>query len=364
MRNYGVLKRGLWFLWMVCVAVASHPDHGLAAENWNPAVNMGPVINSPATEKAPEISPDGLTLYFSHNSPLGDINIFYSQWDGSAWGPPIDMGGVVNSSPQNDWGPTLAGDGNTMYFASNRPGGYGGYDIYRTRRVGGVWQPPQNVGPTINSNVGELGQDTNPEETVLWFVRGWPEPRPTNEDIFYSVKVNGQWTTPVQWELNTPYLEDNPDISPDGNKLYFTAIYDTIYGGGYGSFDIWLSERIGGVWQTPVNLGPAINTVYHDANPSISNDGQTLFFTRGDAPGGYGGFDLYWATWAAPSPGDLNCDAVVNTLDIEPFVLALLDPAGYATAYPNCQIALADISGDGMVNGLDIEQFVLLLTGR
>lgn len=139
--------------------VATRAVSPLAAENWNPAVNMGPTINSPLTEKAPEISPDGMTLYFSHHSPMGDINIYYSQWDGSAWGPPIDIGGVVNSF-QNDWGPTLTRDGNTLYFASNRPGGYGGYDIYVTRRAGGVWQSPQNVGPTINSSVGELGQDT------------------------------------------------------------------------------------------------------------------------------------------------------------------------------------------------------------
>ena len=63
-----------------------------AAENWNPAINMGPVINSPLTGKASCISPDGLTLYFSHDSPQGDINIFYSQWNGSAWGVQVDIG--------------------------------------------------------------------------------------------------------------------------------------------------------------------------------------------------------------------------------------------------------------------------------
>jgi hypothetical protein len=61
--------------------------------------------------------------------------------------------------------------------------------------------------------------------------------------------------------------------------------------------------------------------------------------------------------------GDLNCDGVINTLDIEAFILALLDPDGYALMYPDCDRMLADINGDGAVNTLDIEAFVALLTG-
>jgi hypothetical protein len=61
--------------------------------------------------------------------------------------------------------------------------------------------------------------------------------------------------------------------------------------------------------------------------------------------------------------GDLNCDGVVNGFDIDPFVLALANPAGYGAAYPDCDRALADINGDGGVDGFDIDPFVILLTG-
>jgi probable HAF family extracellular repeat protein len=61
--------------------------------------------------------------------------------------------------------------------------------------------------------------------------------------------------------------------------------------------------------------------------------------------------------------GDLNCDGLVNTFDIDPFVLALTDPAGYAAAFPGCSISAADINQDGAVNTFDIDPFVLLLTG-
>jgi hypothetical protein len=61
--------------------------------------------------------------------------------------------------------------------------------------------------------------------------------------------------------------------------------------------------------------------------------------------------------------GDMNCDGLVNNFDITPFVLALSSPAGYAEAYPDCDIANGDINGDGLVNNFDITPFVALLTG-
>ena len=64
---------------------------------------------------------------------------------------------------------------------------------------------------------------------------------------------------------------------------------------------------------------------------------------------------------AASQPGDLNCDCRVNALDIEPFILALFDPEGYGTAYPDCDRLLGDLNADGVVNALDIEPFVEVL---
>jgi len=157
-----------------------------------------------------------------------------------------------------------------------------------------------NLGPIVNSAGGELGQDISADGSVLWFSRGWPEGTPTDEDIYYAIKVEGHWTEPVPWELNTPFLEDNPNVSADGLRLYFTAIYETIYGGGYGSFDVWVSEKVGGLWQSPVNLGPGVNTAYHDANPSISADDRIMYFTS-NRPGAYGGFDLYSSIREAPT---------------------------------------------------------------
>jgi T5SS/PEP-CTERM-associated repeat protein len=68
-------------------------------------------------------------------------------------------------------------------------------------------------------------------------------------------------------------------------------------------------------------------------------------------------------TLKIPPVGDVNCDGLVNSFDIDPFVLALTNPAGYAAAYPHCSHLQADVNNDGAVNSFDIDPFVLLLTG-
>ena len=83
------------------------------------------------------------------------------------------------------------------------------------------------------------------------------------------------------------------------------------------------------------------------------------FFGELEPPTLLGVFTVYDTTHL----GDLNCDGVVDAFDIDPFVLALTDPAGYQSAYPTCNIDNADCNDDGDVNGFDIDPFVLLLTG-
>jgi hypothetical protein len=62
-------------------------------------------------------------------------------------------------------------------------------------------------------------------------------------------------------------------------------------------------------------------------------------------------------------PGDVNCDGEIDAFDIDPFVLALTDPAGYVAKYPDCDVTLADITEDGYADAFDIDPFVKLLTG-
>jgi hypothetical protein len=70
----------------------------------------------------------------------------------------------------------------------------------------------------------------------------------------------------------------------------------------------------------------------------------------------------HWDLVVRPAElGDLNCDCSLNAFDIEPFLVALIDPAGYAVAYPDCDIRLADVNGSGSIDSFDIEPFIDLL---
>lgn len=106
-----------------------------------------------------------------------------------------------------------------------------------------------------------------------------------------------------------------------------------------------------------------------DPNPCVPQgaccyaDGSCAVSTQAACTGSWLGADIACDPNPCHQPGDLDCDGSVDASDIGPFVLALIDEAGYEAAYPDCNRMLADCSGDGSVNGLDIEVFIFLLIG-
>ena len=143
-------------------------------------------------------------------------------------------------------------------------------------------------------------------------------------------------------------------------------------------FTVDISNNGGGSWTNVETVGPSGDETsggwyYHEFNVAafVAPTSQVrLRFVAADE--GDGSLveaavdDFHVETFACEMtnpPGDLNCDGLVNAFDIDPFVLALSDPAGYASQYPDCNRLLADIDGSGDVNSFDIDPFVELLTG-
>ncbi|MCG3125360.1 MAG: hypothetical protein CHACPFDD_00178 [Phycisphaerae bacterium] len=100
---------------------------------------------------------------------------------------------------------------------------------------------------------------------------------------------------------------------------------------------------------------------YGGAN-AINNSRQIVAAARDGFSGPIGAVRLVPMT-NTPVAGDMNCDGSVNGFDVDGFVLALSDPVGYVTQYPNCDIANGDVNADGSVNGFDVDGFVALLGG-
>ncbi len=135
-----------------------------------------------------------------------------------------------------------------------------------------------------------------------------------NADIYYSDFVDGEWTEIKKVpNINHPiYWDSQPSVSADGNTLYFASDRP----GGQGKIDIWKSDRhpITHQWQVPVNLGSKINTSGSEKNPFIHSDSETLYYSS-DGLFGFGGYDIYYVrkddkgNWKEPE----NIGSPINT---------------------------------------------------
>jgi outer membrane protein OmpA-like peptidoglycan-associated protein/Tol biopolymer transport system component len=208
---------------------------------WTVAIPMTDVINTKRyNEGAQSLSPDGMYLYFTGcNRPdsYGSCDIYVSHKNGKTWDAPFNLGATVNSSCW-DSQPAISPDGNTLYFSSNRPGGFGGYDIWKTTlKEDGTWTKPENMGPDINTEYDENTPFIHPDGRTLYFSSdGWPGFG--NKDIFFSrLNADEKWTKPVNlgYPINTFNEETGLIVTPDGQEGLFSSNLKD----GYGDLDLY-----------------------------------------------------------------------------------------------------------------------------
>jgi hypothetical protein len=228
-------------------------------------------LNTSSRDIKPWITADGKTMYFSSDRPYLDHSkhdLFVSHLVDGVWSEPERLPSPPNMDGYLDAKPSLTLDGRFLYFLSNRPGGLGDWDIWVSENIQGVWQEPMNLGPNVNSAEQEDRVIINADGKILYF----DSKRPGgygDRDIWVSYKVDGVWQTAENFGpvINTPKAEDNMAVSYSGRLMFFAGHYPD----SYGKADIYVSERISGVWQEPVNLGPVINTSSDDG-PSYFNE--------------------------------------------------------------------------------------------
>lgn len=148
---------------------------------------------------------------------------------------------------------------------------------------------PVNMGPGVNTNYNEYFPSITADGKQFLFTREITQGEQMRQEDFYlSNKVSAKWETAVPMTgVNTPGNEGAPSISADGNYMFFASCMEMSgdYGSpdrkGYGSCDIFYSQKVNGKWTKPVNVGPPINTANWETQPSFSSDGKTLYFVRG-----------------------------------------------------------------------------------
>jgi Tol biopolymer transport system component len=178
----------------------------------------------------PCLSPDGNKLYFTSRRPVSgaapkaDTDIWMVEKTGNDWSELRNLGAPVNGESAES-SPSVTADG-TLYFSSNRKGGKGATDIYRSRLVDGKYLEPENLGDAINTPGPELQSSISPDERLLFFASAGREDGQGGLDLYLSVKRNGAWTKAVNLgkKINSSGNESAPSISPDGKYFFWTSM--------------------------------------------------------------------------------------------------------------------------------------------
>lgn len=260
-------------------------------------VNLGPKINSEKSEGSPRVSADGLELYFNsgRDGGFGGVDIWVSTrpTTDAEWGEAVNLGPIVNS-PANEIAPTISADGLELYFSdyrAHRPGGIGKSDIWVTRRhtKTSEWGEPVNLGPLVNTPADEITPDISADGLELYFETDRPGGL-GSDDLWVAKRAtkNDDWGSPV-WlgeSINGVGMDHCPNITSDGLTLFYDY---TPPGEKVGNLIVTRRSTLQDKWGEPVDLGCPVSG--HFAS-SISSDGKTLYFAS-NYPGGVGANDIW-----------------------------------------------------------------------
>lgn len=214
---------------------------------WQPAQPLAE-INTPENEGSQTLSADGRLMFFSscnRRDGKGSCDIYYSTFDGQQWSEPRNAGAPV-CSPSWESQPSYASNSRFLYFASNRPGGKGGADIWRCRleaiNLDGTlrWRTAENLGDSINTPGSELSPFIHFNETDLYFSSDGRIGM-GGTDIFHArIKPNQNFGTAenMGYAINSQNDEAGFIIDPKGETGYFAS-------NASGNMDIYSIEMFG-----------------------------------------------------------------------------------------------------------------------
>jgi len=254
---------------------------------FNP-VSVGEGINTSDDEYWPSITVDGQTLMFTRQTKQSKSNtgrndfsqedFYISYLKDRKWQNAINAGAPLNTA-QNEGAQSLSSDGTYMYFtACERPGGLGSCDIFFSALKNNKWSIPVNLGSPVNTRYWETQPSINATGKMLFFSSNRPGGY-GGKDLWYSVnKHNGKWSSPKNLgrNINTSGDEISPFIHFDGRTLYFSSDGRP----GMGGQDIYFSRMDeDSTWSEPVNLGFPINTFNDEMGLTIESGGQKAYFS-------------------------------------------------------------------------------------
>ncbi len=254
----------------------SHLTGSWEQAQWTAPERLGTPINTEYEEVEPVINPAGDRLYFTSVRPTGILksfpflsafvdasevlnrvvtsrggqplfgglgldDVWVSHRVNGAWSEPQSINDVAGEPPINtlyaDHCLFFSADGNEAFWTSTRPGGYGGNDIWTSRRIGGRWTAPENLGPNVNGPSSEHTSIPTPDGRSLYVTSDRPGGF-GGDDIYITTRgADGAWGPMVN--LGTPVNSPGDDRCPAWTPDLKIFLFDSIRGGGRGARDIW-----------------------------------------------------------------------------------------------------------------------------
>lgn len=219
---------------------------------------------------------------------------------------------IINLGPRintrfSDYNPAVSGDLRTMVFTQY----WESYDrIMYSASTNGEWSQAEDLNEQIGSDGGFFTSALSYQGDEMYLIRFWEQ----EFDIYVSIKKDGSWRSmkKIPGKVNSRYRETSVSVSADGQELYFSSDRR----GGFGGFDLYVSQWTGKQWDDPVNLGPVINTPGNEEAPFINPGNNKLYFSS-DGHETIGNMDIFVSirgpegNWNEP----VNVGPPINTTD-------------------------------------------------
>lgn len=276
--------------------------------------NLGDSVNSNIAEYFPSINFQDSILLFMRRADWQREDFYISYLNNNRFTKAEKLPDAINYSSKKG-SASVSKDGNTLFFAAEYPSmGYGRYDIYKALKTDTGWSLPKNLGRNINTDFWESAPSISPDGNALYFCSNRPGGY-GGIDIYVSYKnEKGYWEEAENLgpNINTAADEQAPFIHADNKTLYFSSNGWP----GYGGADLFVSRRKdNGEWHKPMNLGYPINTYDNEGGISVASNGQDAFIAS-DRTDSRGGLDIYKVLLAEKTRGFIKEDTAVFAVQV------------------------------------------------
>lgn len=252
--------------------------------------NLGSGINTAALEYFPSLTIEGNKMIFTRREN-NDEDFYESDLFNGKWSEAKPLGGKVNTN-LNEGAQNISQDGQLLVLTGcNYPEGEGSCDLYYSVRTNTGWSEAKNLGSSINTEYWESSPSLSPDKKDLYFSSNRPGGF-GGKDIWVTHRLaNGKWSTPENLgeAVNTSGDEGCPFMHADNQTLYFNSNGHN----GYGMTDLFFSKRVNDSgWTVAENLGYPINTIDDEGSLIVAADGKTAYYAS-DGNDTKGGLDIY-----------------------------------------------------------------------